>query len=109
MFNDNNCRRFRSAQVPRMQTKGIIKRRIPGWLDNPDVQSGIEQFKMTAIDTDISGSRTFDLLQNYIRSDKRVVQLDPRYRCVNSQSMYSKIIESYNELLPDINRIMPMG
>ena len=83
-----------------------IKRRIPDWLDNSDVQSGIEQFKMAAIDNEIGGSRTFDLLQNYIRSDKRVVQLDPRYRCVNTDSMYSKIIESYNELRSDIDRIM---
>ena len=49
---------------------------------------------------------SFDLLANYIRSEKRVVQLDPRYKCVNSASMYAKIIEAYNEMQADIDRAL---
>jgi len=86
-----------------------IKQNIPRWLNNSDVQTGVETFQMTAIDNDICAARKFDLLQNYIRTDKRVVQLNPRNRCVDSASMYSKIIEAYNELRPDIDRIMNTG
>jgi len=86
-----------------------VKRNVSRWLRNSEVQRGVETFRLRAIDMDLCGARDFDLLQNYIRADKQVVQLDPRYRCVNTNSMYSKIIESYNELRPDIDRILTAG
>jgi|GEM_PF-2771315 len=86
-----------------------LKRSIPGWLGRAEVHGGVELFQARALDTDIGGTRTFDFLQNYIRTDKRVVQLRPRSKCVNSGSMYSKIIEAHSELRPSINRILNVG
>jgi len=82
-----------------------IKRNIPSWTRNSEVQSGVETFRARAIDTEICKPMDFDFLQNYIRSDKKVVPLSPRSKCVNPESMYSKIIESYGDLLPSIRRI----
>jgi hypothetical protein len=83
-----------------------VKRKIPLWLTSSEAQSGIEKFQVDALDNEIGKTGSFDLLMNYIRSDKRVVQLDPRYRCVNSASMYGRIIEAYGELQTDINRVL---
>jgi hypothetical protein len=83
-----------------------LKSRLPGWLNNSEVQGGLEKLKVKAIDNDLGGSKTFDLLQNYLRSDKRIIRQNPRYQCVDSISMYAGINEAYAELRPDIERIL---
>jgi hypothetical protein len=86
-----------------------IKARIPFWLSNPEVKGGVEKFKIRGFDTEIGNDRTIDLLQNYLRSDRRIIQQDARHRCVDFLSMYAGISDAYHELLPDIQRIMRAG
>lgn len=82
-----------------------LVRRIPSWFGNRHVVEGTSKFKIRAYDRSIGSDRTFDLLQDIMRYEVKVVKQDSRHKCVDCTSMYNAIIDAYSKLRPEILRI----
>lgn len=78
--------------------------RLPQWLSREEVRSGVSKLKVKAYDESLCKDRIFDLMQEFIRSEKVIVRQDSRYRCIDGASMYNAILESYSERRLDIER-----
>lgn len=85
--------------LPFMDTLG-------NWLNRESVRAGVEAAKVYARDNISGEMREFDLLQEYIRSSKRVVTQDALHRCINTTEMYRAIVESHDELRREIDQIL---
>ncbi|WP_406657525.1 hypothetical protein V7O62_02925 [Methanolobus sp. ZRKC2] len=74
------------------------------WLRKSEVKDGVNKFKIHAQDTTLDEYRTFDLLQEYIMSEKQVITIDETHRTVNSNAMYAAIHQAYRDCKSEINR-----
>lgn len=80
--------------------------RLANWLPRSEVQDGIDAMKVKAINRITNRTQVFDLLQEFLLSEKQIVKIDEIHRSVDTSAMYSAIISAYSEQLPEINRII---
>jgi len=64
----------------------------------PEAMSGLEKFKVRAKAIDTGKVEPFDLLTNQIVSVVTVARTSKKHRIIDSQDMFEKIDEAYNEM-----------
>lgn len=74
------------------------KEKIKELLSTDDNRQKINKFKIDAESKTAEKSRLYDLLEDKMIKSKEVVTIDNRSRSVDSESMFKKINEAYDEL-----------
>jgi len=100
---------FRSKKYSRHGINIPFLNRLASWLSRSEVRAAVDTLKIRARDEITQSVEEFDLLQEYLLSVKQVLKQDDIHRSVNTNAMYSAIQEAYNELSPEINRIINEG
>jgi len=80
--------------------------KLASWLPRAEVQDGVDAMKVKAINNITNRTQVFDLLQEFLLSEKQVVKIDEIHRSVDSGAMYSAIIGAHSEQQNEINRII---
>ncbi|WP_321430506.1 hypothetical protein [uncultured Methanolobus sp.] len=95
---------LKSPRYSRDNIKLPLVDNLKKWLGISEVREGVDKLKINALDTTLDEYKTFDLLQEYIMSEKQVITIDDKHRTVNSNAMYAAIHQAYTDCKPEINR-----
>lgn len=72
-----------------------------------EAKDDVDKIKIRAENLDNENRvETFDLLEEFLLSNKKVTIIDETYRFVNARVMFDTINEAYQELRPEINKII---
>ncbi len=74
--------------------------------ENNEVRDSTEKAFIKATDTLTDNLNDFNLLEPYLISKKLVVKSDSIHRCIDEESMFEAIDESYYELKGDIDGVI---
>jgi hypothetical protein len=80
--------------------------RVKAWISRQGVREGLEEFRVRCRDLFTKEIVEFDLLEGLMVSTKRVLTQQENSKAVNSEAMYDAIQSAYDELLPEIRRII---
>lgn len=100
---------FRAKRYSRHGINIPFLNRLASWLSRSEVRAAVDTLKIRARDEITQSVEEFDLLQEYLLSVKQVVKQDDIHRSVNTNAMYAAIQEAYDELRPEIYRIISEG
>lgn len=96
---------LRSERYSRKGIKLPFKERLANFLAKAKDNVDVARIRAENLDNE-NKIEPFDLLEQFMISNRKIELIDEDHRSVDSESMFSNISDAYQELRPDINKII---
>lgn len=80
--------------------------KLTRFFKQPGVIDSVDTFRVKAENRYSDEIETFDFLEEYLVSKRRVIKTDEKHRSVDTEAMYNSMNDAYRELKTEINTII---